>query len=303
LFVPKDQLVVSTKGKVEEWDKKYFAPNTPWDINLPITVLINKGSASASEIVSGTLQDLDRAVVIGQKSYGKGLVQSTRNLPFNTKVKITTAKYYTPSGRCIQAVDYSHRNDDGSVGEVPDSLKKQFATKNGRKVFDGGGIEPDIKTKFKESNKVISTLYTKNLTFNYATEYVSKHPTIQPAASFQLTDAEVNDFLEWLNKQDYTYKTKTEEALEKMKETATKEKYFDAVKAEYDALAKALNTDKKQYLLKHQADIKRMLQAEIVSRYYFLKGRVINDMKDDEDVNQAILVLSDMAKYNKLLTR
>jgi carboxyl-terminal processing protease len=303
LFIPKDQLIVSTKGKVAEWDKRYLAPNTAWDDVLPMTVLINKGSASASEIVSGTLQDLDRAIIIGQKSYGKGLVQSTRNLPYNTKVKVTTAKYYTPSGRCIQALDYSKRNDDGSVGEVPDSIKKTFNTKIGRKVFDGGGIEPDIKTSFKESNKVISTLYTKNLTFFYATEYVSKHPTIQEPSIFDLSEDELNKFFTWLEKQDYSYKTKSEEALEKMKETAVKEKYFEGVQTQYDALAKALHQDKKQDFIKYKSDIKKMLQAEIVSRYYYQKGKVLNDMKEDEEIKQAVLILNDASKYKKILSK
>ena len=303
LFIGKDQLVVSTKGKVDEWDKNYKTKQNSWDEKLPITVLVNKGSASASEIVSGTLQDLDRAVVIGQRSYGKGLVQSTRNLPFNGKLKVTTAHYFTPSGRCIQALDYTHRNEDGSVGEVPDSIKKAFTTKNGRKVYDGGGIDPDIKTTPLESSKLASTLYNKNLVFEYATEYVSKHVSIAPADQFQLSDADMDLFFAWLDKKEYTYKTKTEEALERMKTVAEKEKYFEDIKAEYEALAKTLSHDKKQDLIKNKAEIKKMLQTEIISRYYFQKGRSINDMQDDAEVKEAISVLYDAARYNKILGR
>jgi carboxyl-terminal processing protease len=301
LFLPKDQLVVSTKGKVDEWDKNYKTRNLPWDEKMPIVVLVNKGSASASEIVSGTLQDLDRGVIIGQRSYGKGLVQTTRTLPFNGKLKVTTAKYYTPSGRCIQALDYSKRNEDGSVGEVPDSIKKEFKTKTGRKVFDGGGVDPDIKTVAKETNKMIGSLYSKNLFFDYATEFVSTHPSIEGADKFIFSDAEVDNFIAWLEKKDFSYKTKTEEALEKMKEIATKEKYFDGVKTEYDVLAKALSHDKKQDLLKNKAEIKKIMQSEIVTRYYYQTGKAINDMIADDEIKEGLKVLADANNYAKIL--
>jgi carboxyl-terminal processing protease len=273
----------------------------PWDEKLPIVVLVNKGSASASEIVSGTIQDLDRGVIVGQRTYGKGLVQSTRNLPFNGKLKVTTAKYYTPSGRCIQALDYSHRNDDGSVGEVPDSIKKMFLTKGGRKVYDGGGVDPDVKTPTKEASKLISTLYTKNLTFEYVTNYVTSHASIPSAEKFEVSEAEVDDFIVWLTKKDISFTTKTEDALQKMKDIAIKEKYYDNVKKEYEALSAALATDKKQDLQKNKPEIKKALQAEIVSRYYYQKGKAINDMMDDKDVKEAIEVLYDSNRYNALL--
>jgi carboxyl-terminal processing protease len=301
LFLNRDQLVVSTKGKVEEWVKEYKTSAMAWDDKIPVAVLVNKSSASASEIVSGTLQDLDRAVVIGQRSFGKGLVQTTRNLPFNSKVKVTTAKYYTPSGRCIQALDYTNRNEDGSVGEVPDSIKKQFLTKNGRKVFDGGGVDPDVKIAFKDPSKLAQTLSTKNLIFEYATEFVSKNPTIAEAKIFQLTNDDMNQFFNWIEKKDYNYKTKTEEALDKMKEIAMKENYFDAVKKEYEALAKVLSSDKKQDLIKNKDEIKKLLQSEIVGRYYFQKGRTINAMQDDQELNEAISVLLDKVRYEKIL--
>jgi len=303
LFINANQLVVSTKGKNEEWDKTYKTAETPWDEKIPLAVLINRNSASASEIVSGTMQDLDRGVVIGQKSYGKGLVQTTRNLPFNSKLKVTTAKYYTPSGRCIQALDYTHRNEDGSVGKIADSLKTKFKTKNGRDVFDGGGIDPDIKLEPKESLKIIETMITKSYSFDYATLYVSKHPIIANANEFKLSDDEYNDFLKWLEGKDISYKTKTEETLLQLKEMAQKENYYEGVKQDFDALQKAIMSDKKADLIKNKNAIKRHLQDEIITRYYFSKGRIQNQLKEDAEVEEAIQVLNDNENYSKLLNK
>jgi carboxyl-terminal processing protease len=303
LFQPKDQVIVNTKGKNPEWDKTYKTNFGPWDASIPVVVLVNKGSASASEIVSGTLQDLDRAVVIGQKSYGKGLVQSTRNMPFNTRLKVTTAKYYIPSGRCIQALDYSRRNEDGSVGEVPDSLKRAFTTKAGRKVFDGGGIEPDIKTTAREYGKVTSYVLNKNYIFNYATEYASKHPSIASAAEFSLTDNEVQEFFTWLDKKEFSYKSKTTEAIEKLKEIAEKENNFSEIKTQYDALLAIASADKKAMLQKNKDEIKRALQMEIIGRYYYARGRSTNDLQNDDDIKQATAVIYDAAKYNSILKK
>ena len=301
LFINSNQLVVSTKGKNEEWDKTYKTAGTPWDEKMPLAVLINRNSASASEIVSGTMQDLDRGVVIGQRSYGKGLVQTTRNLPFNSKLKVTTAKYYTPSGRCIQALDYTHRNEDGSVGKIADSLQTKFKTKNGRDVFDGGGVDPDIKLEAKESLKIIETMIMKSYTFDYATLYVSKHPSIANANDFKLSDEDYNDFLKWLDGKDISYKTKTEETLLQLKEMAQKENYYEGVKQDFDVLQKAIMSDKKADLMKNKNAIKRHLQDEIITRYYFSKGRLQNQLKEDEEVVEAIRVLSDNEKYNKIL--
>ncbi len=303
LFIGREQLVVSTKGKNTEWDKNYKTSAMPWDETIPVAILVNKGSASASEIVSGTLQDLDRGVVIGQRSYGKGLVQSTRSLPFNAKLKVTTAKYYTPSGRCIQALDYSHRNDDGSVGEVPDSVKRVFNTKAGRKVYDGGGIDPDIKTTVKEYSRLSNLLASKHFMFDYATEYVSKHPTIEAPEKFVFTNAEADAFIAWLEKKDYNYKSKTVEAIEKMKEVAVKEKYFEDIKSQYDALVASLTKNKKQDLEKNKEEMRRLLQAEIVTRYYYQKGRAVNDLQDDEEVKEAVKVLTDKARLAKVLSK
>jgi carboxyl-terminal processing protease len=301
IFINGDQIVVTTKGKNEEWDKTYKTKGTPLDEKIPLTILINRNSASASEIIAGTMQDLDRGVVIGQRSFGKGLVQTTRDLAFNSKLKVTTAKYYTPSGRCIQALDYTHRNEDGSVGEISDSLKTKFKTKNGRVVMDGGGVDPDIKTPVKEALKIIATLNTKSFVFDYATQYVSKHPTIASAKDFELTDLDYNDFVKWLENKDYSYKTKTEEALAKFKEVAEKENYFSAVRGDYEMVQKSLSHDKTQDLAKNKKEIMRLLQDEIVTRYYFQKGRYQNQLKDDDEIKEAISVLGNPVRYKNLL--
>lgn len=301
IFMNGNQPVVSTKGKNEEWDKDYKTTGTPWDEKMPLTVLINRHSASASEIVAGTMQDVDRGVIIGQRSFGKGLVQTTRSLAFNAKLKVTTAKYYTPSGRCIQALDYSNRNEDGSVGSIPDSIKTKFKTKNGRTVMDGGGIDPDVKLEAREPVRILSTLMGKPFVFDYATQYVAKHPSIAAAKDFVLSDNDFNDFVKWLDGKDYSYQTKTELALEELKENAEKENYFEGIRKDYESLSKAVSHDKKQDLLKNKKEIMRLLQDEIVTRYYFQKGRLQNQLKEDEEVLEAIQVLSNSGKYQSIL--
>jgi carboxyl-terminal processing protease len=302
LFIDKGQLVVSTKGKNKEWDKQFRTSGTPWDLEIPLAVLVNHGSASASEIVAGTTQDLDRGIVIGTRSFGKGLVQNVRTLGYNTRLKITTAKYYTPSGRCIQALDYSHRNEDGSVSSVPDSLKKTFKTKIGRSVYDGGGVEPDVKMEEENLSPLTITLLTKSYIFDYATKYYYSHPSIAPAAEFELSDNDFNEFEKWLSDKDYSYKTDSEQQLAELKETAEKEKYFDNVKNEFNALAGKLAHDKKQDLIKNKQEVMRVLANEIVSRYYYQKGRVINKLKrDDKDLQKALILLSSSKDYKSLL--
>jgi carboxyl-terminal processing protease len=302
LFIDKGQLVVSTKGKNKEWDKEFKTTGSPWDLEIPLAVLINRGSASASEIVAGTTQDLDRGVVIGTRSFGKGLVQNIRPLGYNARLKITTAKYYTPTGRCIQALDYSHRNEDGSVSSVADSLRREFKTKIGRKVYDGGGIEPDIKIPVDQPSPIAEALVTNNFIFEYATQYFYKHATIAAATDFALTDNEFNEFVQWLGDKDYSYKTDSEELLEELKEAAEKEQYFDQIKSEFAALAKRLSHDKKQDLLKHKAEVMNMLNSEIISRYYFQRGRIMNKLKtDDKNLEKAVQVLNNNAEYKTLL--
>jgi carboxyl-terminal processing protease len=302
LFIDKGQLVVSTKGKNKEWEKQFKTNGTPWDLEIPLAVLVNHGSASASEIVAGTTQDLDRGVIVGTRSFGKGLVQNVRPLGYNTRLKITTAKYYTPSGRCIQALDYSHRNDDGSVSSVPDSLKKTFKTKIGRTVYDGGGVEPDVKMDDVELSPLAISLLTNNFIFDYATQYYYNHPTIAQPADFVMSENDFTAFEKWLGNKDYSYKSESEQLLAGLKETAEKEKYFDNVKNEYNALAAKLSHDKKQDLIKNKKEVMALLANEIVSRYYFQRGRVINKMRnDDKELQKALQLLSDTKNYKSLL--
>lgn len=303
LFVEKGTEVVSTRGKVKDWDKVHKAINSPVDLTIPITVLIDRGSASAAEIVSGALQDLDRAVVIGQRSYGKGLVQQTRPLSYNAQLKVTVAKYYIPSGRCIQALDYSHHNDDGSVDKVADSLISAFKTKNGRIVYDGGGVSPDVVVEPQKYSSILLSLVTKNLIFNYATKYRIANASLRvPAKEFKVNDSEYNDFVAYLNGKDYDYTTRTEQTLEELKEDAKNDKTLDAIKAEIDSLINKVMHHKNQDLVKYKPEIKQFLEEEIASRYYFQNGRLEASLKDDIELKEALAVLNDKQRYDKLIT-
>jgi len=301
IFVDRGQLVVSTKGKMQESDKDYKTTEAPWDTKVPLAVLVNHSSASASEIVAGTMQDLDRGIIIGERSYGKGLVQSTRPLGYNARLKLTIARYYTPSGRCIQALDYAHRNADGSVGVVPDSLKKEFKTKGGRRVLSGGGVEPDVAMAQPEISKIAIALYTKNYLFDYATQYVKTHPSIGPAENFALAPAEWDAFTKWLDSKDYSYKSETETALDSLQKIAIREKYFDAAKGEITALRSKVGHDKKQDLQKNATEVRQMLESEIVSRYYYLRGRLAQGIKDDDEIKKALALLAQPTQYSTLL--
>lgn len=302
LFIDRGQLIVSTKGKMEEMDKQYNTNAAAWDATIPVTVIINRSSASASEIVSGTVQDLDRGIVIGERSYGKGLVQMTRDLGYNAKLKLTTAKYYTPSGRCIQTIDYSHRNSDGSIGTIPDSLKKTYYTKSGRKVQSAGGVEPDIPIKNAHLSKLAVVLYSKSYLFDFATRYAGTHKTIALAEDFRLSEAEFNNFVSFVDNKDYSYKTETEILLDSLKEAAIREKYFDVIKTDYAALQNKVAHDKKQDLLKHKEEVIRLLESEIVSRYYYLRGRIGHSMRTDRDIQEAVGILEKPTSYQALLT-
>ncbi len=302
LFVDKGQDIVSTRGKVKDWDKFYKAMNSPVDNEMPIAVLVNRGSASAAEIVSGSLQDLDRAVIIGQRTYGKGLVQQTRPLSYNAQLKVTVAKYYIPSGRCIQTLDYSHRGEDGSVEKVPDSLITAFKTKNGRIVYDGGGVAPDVALEpFKYSN-LASSLSTKPLIFDYATKYRMGHTSVSKAKEFKLSDAEYDEFVTYLGGKDYDYTTKSEKDLEGLVASAEKEKYYDGAKAEFEALKNKIMHNKKEDLVKFKPEIKNLLEQEISSRYYYQTGRLECSLSTDAELKEAITVLNDPARYKSILT-
>jgi len=302
IFIDKDQLVVNTKGKVAEWNNTFKTLNEPDDNKIPLVIIANSMSASASEIVSGTMQDYDRGVIIGQKTYGKGLVQTTQKLSYNTMLKVTTAKYYIPSGRCIQAINYAERNPDGSVKHIPDSLKVAFKTQDGRLVWDGGGIDPDLALPKPEHSKIAETLSAKNYIFEFASQYYLVHPSITDAASFKLTDGDFNDFVNFIKSKDVSYKTETEQQLEALKDAATEEKYFDAVKSEYDAISNKLHHDKEQDIITHKREIVTLLENEIVGRYYYAYGKVKKSYQNDSEVAKAIDILNDPNQYKDLLT-
>lgn len=301
-FIDKNQLVVYTKGKVKETFKKYVTVNEPVDTTIPMVVLVSRGSASAAEIVAGCLQDLDRAVVIGQRSYGKGLVQQTRPLSYNTQLKVTTAKYYIPSGRCIQALDYTHRNEDGSVGHVPDSLIKEFKTRAGRKVLDGGGILPDVKLTPDKLSDLSFNLYSKNFIFNYATEFAQKHENIASARDFKIDDDTYSEFSKYLEDKDFEYKTKTEESLSKLIETAKKEKYYSGAIEEIKQLKEKLAHDKGKDLITFRDEISELLVDEIITRYYYQKGKIEATFATDKEISKSIEILDNSTKYSTIIS-
>lgn len=303
LFVEKGQEVVSTKGKITEWDRSHKALNNPIDTKIPITVLIDRNSASASEIVAGALQDLDRAVIIGNKSYGKGLVQQTRNLSYNAKLKVTVAKYYIPSGRCIQKLDYSHRSKEGVVSAIPDSLIAAFKTKNGRVVYDGEGITPDLHVDELRASQISQTLLNKMLLFDFATQYRRKHPSIAPAKEFRLAEEEYKELIAFLEGKDYEYTTRSEKMLEDLEKVARKEKYLEDVQKEYEALKNKLHRNKNEDLVKFKDEIREILESEIVARYYYQKGRVENYLSYDPDLKKAKEVLNDEKLYASVLDK
>ena len=301
-FVPKGKEIVKTKGKFKQMDYAYRSTNEPIDLEIPLAVLVDGGTASAAEILSGSLQDLDRAVIIGNRTYGKGLVQTLRNLPYNSSMKITTAKYYIPSGRCVQAIDYSKRNADGSIARTPDSLTHVFHTAAGREVRDGGGIRPDIEVKIEKTPNILFYLVNDDMIFDYATQYVIKHPTIAKVEEFQLTDADYADFKELLKKRDFSYDRQSEAMLKKLKEMAEFEGYMENASEEFVALEKKLQHNLDLELDRFAKDIKPLIAEEIVKRYYFEKGAVQETLKDDADLKKAIEVLQQPEEYNKVLT-
>ena len=301
IFIPKDSEVVTTKGKVTEWNKTYTAMNPPMDLEMPIVVLTNNHSASAAEIVSGVIQDYDRGVLVGQRTYGKGLVQTTRELSFNTKMKITTAKYYIPSGRCIQAIDYSHRNADGSVGKIPDSLQTAFKTKTGRVVYDGGGVLPDVLTEAQTPAPIAQSLNGKGLIFDYAVKYRHDHPTIKPAREFALTDADYTDFAKWLSDKEYDYTTQVEKDLGTLEASAKKEKYFNQIQDQLKSLKTKMSHSKDADLNTFKPELKALLEQEIAGHYYLQKGIKEASFSTDPEMKAALDLFKDMNRYNTIL--
>jgi len=300
-FVPKGTEIVRTKGKIEEWNKTYTALNEPLDTQIPLIVLVDGMSASASEIVSGSLQDLDRAVVLGEESYGKGLVQQTKDLAYNSKMKLTVAKYYTPSGRCIQRLDYSHRDDQtGTVKAVSDSLIKPFKTKNGRTVFDGRGISPDVEVKRDDASNILAGLMNHYVVFNWASIYAAKHSTIDSASTFRLSDNDYNDFVNYAVQQKFEYNTNTEELYKKFKDAAKDEKYYEGAEKEFDQLFARIEPNKNQDLMKFKKQITEYLESEIVSRYYYQDGRLKASLPQDPVTKRALQVFS--SNYSTLIT-
>ena len=301
-FVPKGKEIVKTKGKFKQMDHAYRTMNEPIDLEIPLAVLVDGGTASAAEILSGSLQDLDRAVIIGNRTYGKGLVQTLRDLPYNSSMKITTAKYYIPSGRCVQAIDYSRRNSDGSIARTPDSLTNVFHTAAGREVRDGGGIRPDIEVKTEKTPNILFYLVNDDMVFDYATQYVIKHPSIAKVEDFLVTDADYADFKAMLKKRNFTYDRQSEEVLKKLKEFAEFEGYMENAKDEFAALEKKLQHNLDLELDRFAKDIKPLIADEIVKRYYFERGAVQEGLKNDPDLKKAIEVLQQPEEYKKVLT-
>jgi carboxyl-terminal processing protease len=301
IFIDKGNLVVSTKGKVKTRNQDHYTRYPATDKNIPLAILVNGGSASASEIVAGAVQDIDRGVIIGQKTFGKGLVQNVIPLSYNAQVKVTVAKYYIPSGRCIQAIDYSHKNGNGGYDKIPDSLINEFQTRNGRKVFDGGGIDPDIKLEEKKFSNIATSLYTKYLIFDFATIYASENESIAAPEEFQISDEIFEAFVEYISDKDYDYTTKCEEQLEALEDAAKQEHYYEAMKDEYEQLVKVVMHNKEEDLYTFQEEIRDLLKLEIVSRYYYQKGKIISTLHDDPEIAKAIEVLDDQTQYDSIL--
>ena len=302
LFVPKGREVLSTRGKMKLWDRTYRTTLDPVDSVIPLAVLINGNSASAAEIVSGALQDMDRAVLIGNRSFGKGLVQTPRDLPYDGQIKITTSKYYIPSGRCIQQLDYSHRNADGSVSAVPDSLTSVFHTASGRPVRDGGGIRPDFEMEEKKTPTMLFYLVTDFALFDFVTDWVRAHPTIAPAKDFVLSDADYDAFKKRLKEANFTYDRQSEKALKSLKEVAEHEGYLAEDSATFAALEARLKPNLDRDLVRYKDDIKKIIAAEIVKRYYYQEGEMIENLKGDKTLAKALEVLADRELYRKTLS-
>lgn len=301
-FLPRGKVIVTTKGKTKQASNTYKTLREPLDLDIPITVLVNGATASASEIFSGAFQDFDRAVIVGSRTFGKGLVQTTRPLPYGGVMKLTTSKYYIPSGRCVQAIDYKHRNEDGSVGTIPDSLTTVFHTAAGREVRDGGGVMPDIEVKQEKLPNILFYLVRDNLIFDYATQYCLKHPSIPSPQEFKVTDADYNDFKAMVKKADFKYDQQSEKIMKTLKEAAKFEGYLDEASEEIKALEKKLTHNLDRDLDYFSKDIRSMIADEIIKRYYYTRGGIIQQLKDDDGLQAALKILADPVKYKETLS-
>jgi len=301
LFIPRGKEVVRTKGRKEEWQKNYNTRKNPIAGDLPLAILTNRSSASASEIVAGVMQDYDRAVIVGERTFGKGLVQSTKDIGYKTKLKLTTAKYYLPSGRCIQAIDYSGKYKDGAE-KIPDSLRTAFTTANGRMVYDAGGVDPDLEVELEELSRIAISLFQKQLFFNFATNFVQQNPSISSPKDFNITDDIFNQFVEYLSDKDYDYITESEEILNELVEKAESENYFESIEAEVTDLQAKIKHDKEKDLKKHKAQVSEYLESEIVTRYFKQKGRIAAGLDTDPAVLEAVNVLRDAERYQAVLS-
>ncbi|PIB37212.1 peptidase S41 [Reichenbachiella sp. 5M10] len=303
LFVPKGSDIVETRGKTQAQSLSYQAKKEALDLEIPIAVLINEGSASASEIVSGVMQDYDRGIIVGQKSFGKGLVQVTRPLSYNSQLKVTTAKYYIPSGRCIQALDYLHKSADGQAQEIPDSLKEAFFTTNNRVVYDGGGVDPDIKITPKKVSAYTTNLTTAGLIFDYATKYYYSHASLSSPTDFELSDSEYAAFSKWVNDQHFETTSNIEDAVELLSEAANEDKVYAQLSTEISAISTEIKKLKANGLTNFKAEIKRRLELEIIRRYYLNAGLLEATLHSDSDVVTAMETLHDPNKYKQLLNK
>lgn len=301
-FLPRGKTLVTTKGKIKQASNTYKTLREPLDLEIPLAVLVNSITASSSEILAGSLQDLDRAVIVGSRTFGKGLVQTTRPLPYGATMKLTTSKYYIPSGRCVQAIDYKHRNEDGSVGRMPDSLTTVFHTAAGREVRDGGGVTPDIAVKQDKLPNILFYLVNDNLIFDYATNYCLKHPTVPSPEDFKITDADYADFKAMVKKADFKYDQQTEKILKNLKEMAEFEGYLTDASEEFKALEKKLTHNLDRDLDHFSKDIRNMIAVEIIKRYYYQRGSIIQQLKDDDDLKEAVKILGDLTKYKEMLS-
>ncbi|MDR2653419.1 MAG: S41 family peptidase [Prevotellaceae bacterium] len=301
MFVKKGTEVVYSRGRIKDFDYSYKTKEEPLELNIPIVVLVNSGSASSSEIVAGALQDLDRAVIVGTRTFGKGLVQTVRPVGYNSRIKLTTAKYYIPSGRCIQAHNFSERNEDGSVATIPDSLKKEFNTSHGRKVYDGGGIMPDIEVKTDEFSDIAISLILRNLISEFAIEYFAKHENIAEPEKFKITDADYLSFIEFLSDKEYDYQTKTENLAEKLSEEIKNGKYSDNIKTQIDVLKTQIAHDKTKDLQTYKHEISQLIEEEIAGKYFYQQGRIRKILTDDKQLDAAIDILLNLNKYNEIL--